>query len=156
MVQDSTYYVKACYFLFSTRISFKIFNCFLNTNSQHCPPELTANYQQRHLVAKQEKPGKKLPLNFCLRSISFILIGFFNMLKNLMTWDWWLYFSSERNHAMDLYCLKNPSSSAGFESANPDPIASMLPLNHRRHTWSPYCKLYDTKNSSISMEWDTK
>jgi hypothetical protein len=43
------------------------------------PPQLSRNYQQKHLAAKQDKHGEKWPLKFCLRSISFILTGFFNL-----------------------------------------------------------------------------
>jgi hypothetical protein len=33
------------------------------------PPELSANYQQIHLIAKQEKTWREMAAEFCLRSI---------------------------------------------------------------------------------------
>jgi hypothetical protein len=44
-----------------------------------CPLELSGSYQQRRLVAKHDKLGEYITAEFCLRSISFILVGFFNM-----------------------------------------------------------------------------
>jgi len=43
------------------------------------PPDLPDNYEQRHLVVKLEKLGEEVAVEFCLRSVSFILVGFFNM-----------------------------------------------------------------------------
>jgi hypothetical protein len=40
-------------------------------------PELSSHYQQRHIVAKQEKLGKEWLLNFAYEA-SFLSIGFFN------------------------------------------------------------------------------
>jgi hypothetical protein len=34
---------------------------------------------RRHLAAKQEKLGEEMATEFCVRSISLILAGFFNM-----------------------------------------------------------------------------
>jgi hypothetical protein len=38
-----------------------------------CPPELFGKYLQIHLVAKQEKLGDEMAVEFCLRSVFFIL-----------------------------------------------------------------------------------
>ena len=35
-----------------------------------------------------------------------------------MTWDRWLYFSSEGRRAEDFFTLKNPMASVAFEPAN--------------------------------------
>jgi hypothetical protein len=35
------------------------------------PPELSDSYQQRYLIAKQEKLGEEMTEEFCLRSISY-------------------------------------------------------------------------------------
>jgi hypothetical protein len=43
------------------------------------PQELSDNYQQIHLVVKQEKFGEEMDGEFWLRIISFILVGIFNM-----------------------------------------------------------------------------
>jgi hypothetical protein len=43
-------------------------------------PQLSANYQQTHLAAKYDELRGEVAAEFCLRSISFILVGFFNML----------------------------------------------------------------------------
>jgi hypothetical protein len=43
------------------------------------PPEFSGNFQQRQLVIKQEKLDEEIAAEFCLRSISFILVGFFIM-----------------------------------------------------------------------------
>jgi hypothetical protein len=40
------------------------------------------------------------------------------MPQNVTTWGRWLYFPSEEIHATDFIALKNPSLSAGFETAN--------------------------------------
>jgi hypothetical protein len=43
------------------------------------PPEHSGNYQQKHLAAIQKKLGEEVAGEFCLRNISFILVGFFNV-----------------------------------------------------------------------------
>jgi hypothetical protein len=45
------------------------------------PPELSGNYQEKRRGGKQEKLGDKMATEFCLRSISFILVRFLNILK---------------------------------------------------------------------------
>jgi hypothetical protein len=42
-------------------------------------PEISGNYQQKYTVAKKEKLGYEMAVEFCLWTISFILVGFFNM-----------------------------------------------------------------------------
>lgn len=37
------------------------------------PPELSGNYKWSHLVAKHEKRGTEMAVEFCLRSVSAIL-----------------------------------------------------------------------------------
>jgi hypothetical protein len=41
--------------------------------------ELSSNYRLRHRVAKQQKLSVEIVAEFCLRTISFILTGFFKM-----------------------------------------------------------------------------
>jgi hypothetical protein len=49
------------------------------------PPELSGNYQQRHLVAKQGKAWREMAVNFANEvSISYSA-GIFNMPYNLTT-----------------------------------------------------------------------
>ena len=66
--------------------------------------------------------------------------GFFTCRKST-TWDKWLYFPSEGRRAEDIFALKNPTASAGFEPANlctkgqhatsraPKPLCKVLSLN---------------------------
>jgi hypothetical protein len=37
------------------------------------------SFTSSHIVAKQGKHGEGMAVEFCLQSISFILVGFFNM-----------------------------------------------------------------------------
>ena len=56
--------------------------------------------------------------------------GYFTCRK-ATTWDRRLYFPSEERRSKDFFTLKNPTSSAGFESAYLVPKFSTLPLEHR-------------------------
>jgi hypothetical protein len=47
-------------------------------------PEPSADYQQRHLVAKQERLGEEMVAKFYLRSVSLILVGFVCRRQTLM------------------------------------------------------------------------
>jgi hypothetical protein len=74
------------------------------------------------------------------------LIGSFICRKS-PTWDQRLYFASEGRHAEDIFALKNPTASAGFESK-----ASMQLLDHRSRL------VFDlegnvTKTSYFSLPW---
>jgi hypothetical protein len=81
---------------------------------QICPPELPGNFQQRHLVAKQEKLDEEMAVECLVRSISFKLVGFFN----LTTWDWRFYFPSEESRATGFYRPLKSVVTVGFELAN--------------------------------------
>jgi hypothetical protein len=67
------------------------------------PPELSGNYKQRHLVAKQEKLGEKRLLNF---AYDVSLLYTYDSLTGckLTTRDQRLYFSSDGSHATYFYC----------------------------------------------------
>jgi hypothetical protein len=45
-----------------------------------CPPDFSANFTRSHLSVKQKEEHGKDNAEFCLQRISFILIGFINML----------------------------------------------------------------------------
>jgi hypothetical protein len=58
--------------------------------------------QQRYLVAKQEKLGKKCPWIFFYKYL-FNTLGIFNMPQNLTTWNHRLYFTSEGSCGTGFY-----------------------------------------------------
>jgi hypothetical protein len=60
-----------------------------------------------------EKCSEKFRLEFDLH---VILVIFY--LPQICDMDRWLYFPSEGRRAEDLFALKNPTASAGFELAN--------------------------------------
>jgi hypothetical protein len=57
------------------------------------------------------------------------LLGSFTYRK-VTTWDRRLYFPSEGRRSEEFFARKNPTASAGFESANSD-TKGTLPLDHR-------------------------
>jgi hypothetical protein len=66
---------------------------------------------------KQEKLGEKCSNKFCLRSVSFIFVGFFNMLETFRHGNDSVTSSAKEFVLRTFIALKNPSSSAGFEPA---------------------------------------
>jgi len=66
------------------------------------------------------------------------------------TWDRRLYFPSEGRHAEDFFALKNPTASAGFETATlgtkgqhatprpPKPIPTIYNSQIKFHSYPPY------------------
>jgi hypothetical protein len=80
------------------------------------PPQLSGNYQHRHLVANQEKLGEKWPLNFTYKVSLFIIVGLFYMPKNDMGPTALLPHLRKSCYGF-LSPLRNPSS-AGFQPAN--------------------------------------
>jgi hypothetical protein len=61
----------------------------------HLPAEIFCSEAR-----KLDEYGRK----FCLQSISFIPIGFFNIPYNFTTLDQRLYFPFEGSRVMDFYC----------------------------------------------------
>jgi hypothetical protein len=61
--------------------------------------------------------GEKRPVIWPKVASSTLLKGSFTCRKST-TWDRRLYFPSEGSRAEDLFALKNPTASAGFEPAN--------------------------------------
>jgi hypothetical protein len=57
-----------------------------------------------------------MAVNFFLLSVSFILVGFFDIQTNGMGPT--VYFPSEGSRATDFFALKNLLSSAGFDPLN--------------------------------------
>jgi hypothetical protein len=49
----------------------------------------------------------RIAMNFADEIRLFILVQFFSMPKNLLTWDQWLYISSEGSHATVFIALKS-------------------------------------------------
>jgi hypothetical protein len=82
------------------------------------PPELSGNSIRSHLVAKQEEYGEETIAEFCLRSIPFILVGFFYTPQIYEMGPMTLLPIRRKSCYGFLSLLKIPSSSAGFESAN--------------------------------------
>jgi hypothetical protein len=74
----------------------------------------------RHLVAKQER-RRENGIEFCLRIISFILVGIFKIPQNLKTWGWDFTSLPTEVVVRIFISLKNPLSSYRFEPANLGP-----------------------------------
>jgi hypothetical protein len=77
-------------------------------------PELSGNYQQIYLVAKQEERGEKWQLNLTTKY-------FFHtprVLKILRHGNEGFTYPLKEIVPLNFIALKNPSSSAGFELAN--------------------------------------
>jgi hypothetical protein len=96
----------------------------LNSFLTH-PPELSGNSQQRHLVAMLKNFKRNLR-EFCLLSISFIAVGFFNMPYHLTTWERRLNSNPKEVVLQIFIAIKNPSSSARFEPGNLGLMANTL------------------------------
>jgi hypothetical protein len=83
---------------------------FLSTVNRHlflqsvliCPPEISGNYQQTHIVVKQEKFGKEMATEFCLWSTFHTYRVLLHDIKSYMGLT--ALFPSERSCAMDFYC----------------------------------------------------
>jgi hypothetical protein len=107
------------------------------------PPELSGNYWQRHLLAEQGKLSKGTADEFCLWSISFILVAFFDMLKNLGTDG----FTSPLMEGVLRICiaLKINWPRPGLNPLTLGPIVSMLTTPPRATFWymlSVYIQYY--------------
>jgi hypothetical protein len=80
------------------------------------PIRLWKSYQKNHLVANRENLGDG-NYGFCLRNISFILVV---SLHAVQSYDMGpSAFSTKEVVLRIIIAVKNPSSSAGFESVNP-------------------------------------
>jgi hypothetical protein len=79
------------------------------------PPELSGKYQQRYLIAKQERLSEECPLILPQKYLCHTPEG---SVTCSTTWDQRLLFPSKGSRATNFIALRNPSSSAGFEPAN--------------------------------------
>jgi len=78
------------------------------------PPELSGNYQQRHLVAKQGETWREMSVNFAGEVSLSYSAGIFNMRHGTDGFT-----SPPKEVVLRIFiALKNPSASAGFEPAN--------------------------------------
>jgi hypothetical protein len=72
---------------------------------------------------------------FCLRSISFTLVGFFNMQQNITTWDRRRYSLSKESRSKDfLSHFHNNHPRQGLNLLTLDPMPSTLTTIPQRAT----------------------
>jgi hypothetical protein len=81
-------------------------------------PELSGNPTSSHLVTQQEKLTERNDESGLMKYLCSYFLGIFNMLCNLTTWGWRLYFPSEAKRVAEVTALKNPSLSAGNGPVN--------------------------------------
>jgi hypothetical protein len=93
-----------------------------------CPPELSGNSTNSHLVANQEDIGEGNVE--CVRNIAFILVEFFNLSQNLTNIRR-LHFSEGRR-AANFYRPKSPPLQPGFNPRTLGLMTSTLTITSPR------------------------
>jgi hypothetical protein len=94
--------------------------------------ELSVNYQQRYLLAKQEKFGKEMAAKFCLRSISFMLVGSFKACRKILRYKTDGFASPPKEVVLrNFIALRTDSPRLLLIPRILEPMADTLPLDHR-------------------------
>jgi hypothetical protein len=75
----------------------------LHLSSNHSWFTQQSGINQQGPGSEEGETWREMSINFAYK-YRFHTVGIFNMLENLMRWNWWLYFPFKPSHATDFYC----------------------------------------------------